>query len=57
MKSSIFLVFLIIFVSLSTQAQERLTPEEMFRWFPEGKYDRVQHYNLAFARTRPGFEM
>lgn len=55
MKTKLFLLLLIIAITTSLSAQEKLTAEEMFRWFPEGKYDEVEHYDLETAQGLPGF--
>lgn len=53
MKNKIIFLLLIITISCSIQAQEKLTYEEMFRWFPEGKYDSVAHYQLGLLHQHP----
>ena len=50
-------VILLVLFAGNASAQERLTPEEMFRWFPAGKYDEINHYDLSVARKQPGFQI
>ena len=57
MKKLIPTILILITAAFDLPAQERLTPEEMFRWFPAGKYDAVSHHDLAIASKQPGFQI
>lgn len=56
MKIKITFVIFIITIAASLSAQEQLTPEEMFRWFPEIKFSSFGFYDLSEARKLPGFD-
>lgn len=56
----LFVALIILCISLAASilhAQERLTPEEMFRWFPEGKYDGASFYHLSAVKNLPAYQM
>ena len=57
MKKGLLTIALITMFTLSLPAQEKLTFDEMFRWFPAGKYEGITFKDNHAARTMPGFKI
>lgn len=55
MRKILLAITLISMFSLSLPAQEQLSFEEMFRWFPEGKYEGITFKDNDAANTMAGF--
>jgi hypothetical protein len=56
-RNSITMFALLFCFAATALAQEKLSPEEIFAWFPSGTYTGLKHADLEKARAGKGWEV